>query len=268
MANFTPQASNHPAPNNQTLRDWLQSAPFTIALSSCYFGFFAHIGVLSALEDNHLLPIKLSGASAGALAGSMWASGNSTTTLSSLLFTLTRDSFWDPAPGAGLLRGLRFRETIVEMAASRTLEHCKVPIAVSTFDISNRKTLILKTGDLAESVYASCTVPLLFQPIRIDKKLCFDGGIKDWPGCAGVIAGERLLRIALFNKNRYFLNALPNEKAVDNEHTRTVSLCKLTAVSPNSMHKGKTVFYQARQAMQIALNKPINQGISIDAITV
>ncbi|HFD11455.1 MAG TPA: patatin [Crenotrichaceae bacterium] len=240
---------------NETLKDWLQSAPYTIALSSCYFGFFAHIGILSVLEDHQLLPAKLSGASAGALAGSMWASGNSSSTLSSLLFTLTRDSFWDPSPGLGLLKGERFRNTIIEMAACTTLEQCNVPIAVSTFDLFRRKTHVFTAGNLAECVYASCTVPFLFQPIRVANTLCFDGGIKDWSGSAGVGAEERLLRIALFNRNRSILNALPCAKAVDNSTCRTVTISNLIPVSPNSMHNGQAAFYQARAAMQIALHK-------------
>ena len=258
-------AQSHHQSSTITLKDWLQSAPYTLALSSCYFGFFAHIGVLSALEDHHLLPEKLSGASAGALAGSMWASGNSTSTLSSLLFTLTRDCFWDPAPGLGLLKGERFRNTIEEMAASETLEHCKVPIAVSTFDVFSQKTHVFTSGNLAECVYASCTVPLLFQPLRIASRLYFDGGIRDWPGCAGVVTGDRVLRIALFNRKHYILNALPCAQAVDNHQTRTVAIANLTSVSPTLMHMGKVAFNQARQAMQIALNQSISGPINIHA---
>jgi NTE family protein len=258
------------SPNNQhdgtiTLKDWLQSAPYTIALSSCYFGFFAHVGVLSALEDHNLLPEKLTGASAGALAGTMWASGNSTSTLSSLLFTLTRDCFWDPAIGIGLLKGEKFRDSIVEMAAATTLEHCQVPVAVSTFDLLSLQTHVFRAGNLAECVYASCTVPLLFQPMRIGKRLCFDGGIRDWAGCAGVDSGDRVLRIALFNKNRYLLSALPCAKVVNHQQTRTVAISNLTSVSPMLMHKGQVAFNQARQAMLIALDQPISKPINIPA---
>ncbi len=259
-----PNLPNHHHSSTITLKDWLQAAPYTIALSSCYFGFFAHIGVLSALEDHHLLPEKLSGASAGALAGIMWASGNSTSTLSSLLFTLTRDSFWDPAPGIGLLKGERFRNSITEMAAAETLEGCQIPVAVSTFDLLSLKTHVFKSGNLAECIYASCTVPLLFQPMRIGNRLCFDGGVRDWAGCAGVEAGDRrVLRIALFNRKRYILNALPCAQAVNNQRTRTVSISNLTSVSPTSMHKGKIAFNQARQAMLTALNQPISGPINI-----
>lgn len=265
MANVvTADSVNHHC-STKNLKDWLQSAPYTIALSSCYFGFFAHIGVLSALEDHQLLPEKLSGSSAGALAGTMWASGNSTSTLSSLLFTLKRNSFWDPAPGIGLLKGEKFRNSIIEMAASKTLEECQIPVSISTFDLLSLKTHVFKSGNLAECVYASCTVPLLFQPMRIANKLCFDGGIRDWAGCAGVSTGDRVMRIALFNNNRYLLNALPCAKAVDNQQTRTVAISNLTSVSPASMHNGKLAFKQARQAMLRALRRPISEPINIHA---
>lgn len=255
--------------SRETLKDWLQASPYTIALSSCYFGFFAHIGVLSALEDHNLLPDKLSGASAGALAGSMWASGNSISTLSTLLFGLSRDCFWDPAPGFGLLRGQRFRNTITEMAACKTLEQCNIPIAVSTFDLLRQKTHVFKSGNLSDCIYASCTVPMLFQPIRIDNKLCFDGGIKDWAGCAGVETSDKLLRIALFNRSRYRyqIKSMPCAKPVDNEHTKTITIHDLIQVTPNSMQNGKTAFYQARYAMLTALDMDttINQSFQVDA---
>jgi hypothetical protein len=100
--------------------------------------------------------------------------------------------------------------------------------------------------------------------MRIGNRLCFDGGVRDWAGCAGVEAGDRrVLRIALFNHKRYILNALPCAQAVDNQLTRTVSISNLTSVSPTSMHKGKIAFNQARQAILTALNQPISGPINI-----
>jgi hypothetical protein len=52
-----------------TLRDWLRGGPFTLGLSSEFFGFFAHAGVVSVLEPEGLLPARVVGSSAGALTG-------------------------------------------------------------------------------------------------------------------------------------------------------------------------------------------------------
>lgn len=36
--------------SSPTLRDWLRECPFAMGLSSGFFGFFAHTGVMTALE--------------------------------------------------------------------------------------------------------------------------------------------------------------------------------------------------------------------------
>ena len=58
-----------------TLREVLAEAPYGLALSSGFFGFFAHTGVLAALLDAGLVPARVSGSSAGALVGGLWAAG-------------------------------------------------------------------------------------------------------------------------------------------------------------------------------------------------
>lgn len=58
-----------------TLRDWLAAGPYTLALSSSFFGFYSHAGSLAALEEVGLTPAAITGSSAGALAGAAWAAG-------------------------------------------------------------------------------------------------------------------------------------------------------------------------------------------------
>ena len=90
--------------NSPSNRDWLASQPFTLALSAGFFGFFAHTGVLQALEEAGLRPRRIVGVSAGALAGGLWASGLSAAELAEELVRLRRVDFWDPGlPLGGLL---------------------------------------------------------------------------------------------------------------------------------------------------------------------
>ena len=56
--------------------DWLSEEPFTLLSSAGFFGFFAHAGLLAALEQTGLSPRRVAGASAGALAGGLWAAGS------------------------------------------------------------------------------------------------------------------------------------------------------------------------------------------------
>ena len=58
-----------------TLREWLAEGPYTLAMSSGFFGFFAHAVVVSVLEEEGLPPARVCGSSAGALVGGLWAAG-------------------------------------------------------------------------------------------------------------------------------------------------------------------------------------------------
>src|SRR3954470_8125789 len=95
-----------------TLRDYLREGPFALAMSSGFFSFFAHTGFFTVLEDEGLLPARISGSSAGALVGGAWAAGMSARALGRELCALERRDFWDPGVGAGLLRGKLFRERL------------------------------------------------------------------------------------------------------------------------------------------------------------
>jgi len=55
-----------------THHEWLAAAPYTLALGAGFFGFFAHTGVLRALEESGVSrPRRVVGVSAGALAGGL-----------------------------------------------------------------------------------------------------------------------------------------------------------------------------------------------------
>src|SRR5215831_14799966 len=96
----------HPRPRPHaalmtTLREWLAAGPYTLALSSGFFGFFAHAGVMSVLEEEGLLPGRVCGSSAGALVGGLWAAGVAARRICDELLALRREHFWDVRPGLG-----------------------------------------------------------------------------------------------------------------------------------------------------------------------
>jgi predicted acylesterase/phospholipase RssA len=102
-------------------------------MSSGFFGFFAHTGALGALLDAGFAPASVTGSSAGALVTGLYAAGLGVDDLRARLHTLRRDDFWDPAPGAGLLRGRRFRGILEALLPQRDLAKCRVPFAPSVF---------------------------------------------------------------------------------------------------------------------------------------
>jgi len=174
------------------LGHWLAEQPFALAMSSGFFSFFAHTGMLSALVERGLVPERVAGSSAGALVGGAFAAGLPPDELARILDRLDRAHFWDPAFGIGLLAGNKFDRMLREMLPVATIEACRLPLAISVFDIYARKTAVLAQGDLAIAIRASCAVPAMFHPVWIGRRPYWDGGILDRPGLAGLPHGRVL----------------------------------------------------------------------------
>ena len=61
-------------------------------------------------------------------------------------------------------------------------DQCRVPLALSAFDISRLKTRTLTEGDLAPALRATCTFPGLFAPVWHPRGVLIDGGVSDTAG--------------------------------------------------------------------------------------
>ncbi|HSQ66648.1 MAG TPA: patatin-like phospholipase family protein [Polyangiaceae bacterium] len=243
-----------------SLREWLAEEPFSLALSAGFFGFFAHAGFVSALEDAGLVPERVTGASAGALIGGLWSSGASAARIERELRGLRREHFWDPAPGFGLLRGGLFRERVSEMLAARDFERAPIAAALSAFDVRARRTVVLDRGDLARAICASCAFPLLLQPVDVDGRPMLDGGIADRPGHAGLGARRRVLFHHLASKSpwRREQPAIPRREGM-----LTVTVRGLPRLGPFRLAHGGDAFDRARAATRKALDAPASGLIAL-----
>ena len=166
----------------KTLSDWLEEEPFALALSSGFFGFFAHAGMVAALRSSNLLPSRLCGSSAGGLVAAFYAAGLDDTSIKELLLSVSREDFWDPTFGPGLLKGDAFGSILRDALPVRHMEDTKLPLSLSIFDVRTRSTLVVRTGNLEAAVRATCAVPGLFHPVRVHGRLSLDGGILDRHG--------------------------------------------------------------------------------------
>jgi NTE family protein len=238
----------------QTLGGWLREAPFTLVLSSGFFGFFAHAGLVSVLEEEGLRPARIAGSSAGALVGGLWAAGVPAGRIREELLALRREHFWDLGPGLGLLRGRRFRELLERVLPVSTFEGCTVPLGLSVYDLLARRTAVLRTGGLAAAIHASCALPVLFHPVRLDGRLYADGGIADRPGLAGVGAHERVLHHHLTARSPWRRRSSPSLKAPEREGLRCIALPPLPRVGPFRLERGRAAMELAAAGARAALS--------------
>lgn len=247
----------------KTLREWLREGPFSLTMSSGFFGFFAHCGVMTVLEDEGLLPTRLSGSSAGALTLGAWASGMDAPVLAKELAAVEREHFWDPSFGFGLLRGTLFRQRLESLLPEHAFEACRVPVAVSTFDLRTRRTRVLTRGALPVAIHASCAVPLMFHPVAHEGTWLLDGGVLDRPGLDGMPANERLLYHHLVSKSPWRTTGMvqiPKRAGMT-----TIAIEGLPRSGPFALPEGRRAFEVARRAMQRALDAPHGDVVRLRA---
>jgi len=154
-----------------------------VCLTSGFFGFYAHTGFVLALERLGVRPVAVTGSSAGAIVGALWASGREGTEIRERLLGLRRTEFWDLAPALdwlrgppGLLRGQAMQRLLERHLACRTFEECRFPVVVNAFDVAARRSVWLRSGSLAPAVRASASLPGLFQPAYIAGRWYLDAG--------------------------------------------------------------------------------------------
>jgi NTE family protein len=241
-----------PTKSAPTLRTFLREEPFTLAMSSGFFGFFAHAGVLSILEEAGLLPAHLCGSSAGALVAGAWASGLDAHVLRDELFRLERAHVWDPSPGFGLLRGALFREKLEALLPVSNFDDVRMSVALSVFDLRARRTRVIDRGPLAAAIHASCAVPFMFHPVVLDGAPCVDGGVADRPGIAGAPEAGRVLYHHLASRSPWRFT-VPRPRRTD---TTTMIIDDLPRVGPFRLHQGRLAFERAARATRRALDAP------------
>jgi NTE family protein len=145
----------------------------------------AHVGVFQVLEANGIEVDLLAGTSMGSIVALGYAAGlepnemyeiarrigNKRTTLSALDFTLTRP---------GLLAGDRLVAIFSPLLGSvQRFEELVYPCRTVAADIESGERVCIGDGALSDAFRASCSVPMLWSPVRREGRTLVDGGMVD-----------------------------------------------------------------------------------------
>ena len=140
---------------------------------------FSHIGVLKAFEHFGIRPDVMSGVSAGSIAAALYGSGLTTDDMIEC-FT-EASSFGDftewAIPKKGFMRLDRFRKLLESWLPVKNLEDMKIPTIICATDIDHGKSVGWGKGEIAPRVVASCSIPIIFHPVRIKGVNYVDGGV-------------------------------------------------------------------------------------------
>lgn len=141
----------------------------------------AHIGVIKALEENDIPVDFISGSSAGALIGGLYASNKDIKKIEKIFL----ETSWQEAVRLldisfknGLIRGDKITDFLkTHLGKSKKIESCAVPFSAVATDLKTGKTVVLNKGDLADAIRASISVPMIFNPCLLNDKFLIDGGV-------------------------------------------------------------------------------------------
>ena len=140
----------------------------------------AHLGVLKALEECGIKPTIISGTSAGALIGALYAAGKTPDEILTIASKANLFSFSALQFGkSGVFSMKTIEETLLKHIPTNTFESLSIPLHVTATDIINGKQMHYNTGTLSKPLLGSACVPLVFQPIEFEGNLLLDGGILD-----------------------------------------------------------------------------------------
>jgi NTE family protein len=141
----------------------------------------AHIGVIKALQENGIHPEIVSGTSAGAIVGSLYAANKSPEEMmqfvnSSSLFKIVKSGF-------SLLHGpmkLTFlKDQLQDYIPSVSFAELEKPLFIAATNLLTGSADVFSEGPLFDAIVASCSIPWLFAPVIINDIPYVDGGVRD-----------------------------------------------------------------------------------------
>ena len=170
-ATATPQKSTKPASTGRRVG---------IAFGGGSLHGMAHVGVLKALTEKGLRFQFIAGTSAGSIVGVLAAAqmpyGEIHEVASQVEWPGLMAISWS---GKGLLRHTKLRSLIDAALGNRRLEQLPIPFGAIATDIATGERILLRRGPAGTAVSASCSIPVMFEPVKIDGRNMVDGGLTE-----------------------------------------------------------------------------------------
>jgi NTE family protein len=179
-----------------------------LALGSGAFRGLAHIGVIKALEEEHIPIDYISGASVGALIAAYYSVFGDFEMLEKEIIGQSNTylpGISDLGFKGGLVSGHKFELMIEKLLSNYNFEHTNIPLQIVATDLTAGKSMAFSTGNLARAVRASCSMPILFEPTNFKNHQLVDGGLSD-PVPVNILketGADVVIAVNLYHKNEF-----------------------------------------------------------------
>jgi len=163
----------------------------TVVLSGGGAKAAAHLGALEVLAQHGIVPTRFVGTSMGAVIATGLAAGLSVAEVQRRLARIGKDDvakFDRTALVKGvfsqsLFKGPRLRETLGALLPATGFSDLKLPVSVTAADLDTGELIVFGDGGitdvpLADALYASCALPVLYPAAEMMGRRLADGGLR------------------------------------------------------------------------------------------
>ena len=145
---------------------------------------WAHLGVLEALEKEHIPIDMIAGTSIGALVGATYARTGSFKETCQLTIgkfpdkRSTKKRIYDyTIPLRGFIKGAKVWKMAQEDLGRADFHDLKIPLVVVAVDIGNGEEVILDSDSIADALRATIAIPGVFEPAHLKGRWLVDGAL-------------------------------------------------------------------------------------------
>ncbi|MDE6010567.1 MAG: patatin-like phospholipase family protein [Muribaculaceae bacterium] len=191
---------------------------------------FTHIGAMMAFEQFGIKPDIVSGVSAGSIACTLYAAGLTPNDMIACFEEYDSFGFFAEVtlPKAGLFKMDKFAKLLDSWLPVKNLEDMQIPTVVCATDLDAGKSVGWSKGEIVPRVVASCSIPIIFHPVKINGVNYVDGGVlRNLPAWA----------IRKHCRTLYGLNCAP----LDRDYKYKNSIIDITLRTYSLMSKSNTL---------------------------
>ncbi len=149
-----------------------------LALSGGGARGFAHVGVLMAMEELGIVPDVIAGVSAGSIVAVLYASGMKAADIAKAFGEMSMGDLTEIAiPKNGFFKLTGLKDFLKKRIPVARIEELPMRAIVCATDFDNCRPVAFEEGPIGDCVAASCSIPIVFQPVKINGTTYVDGGV-------------------------------------------------------------------------------------------
>lgn len=138
----------------------------------------AHIGVIKFLQENEIKISEVSGVSAGAIVGSLYATGMKWDQMLKFFKSVNVTDYKKFAFGKpGFINTDKYYKTLQGIFPEDDFDALEIPLHINATNIITGENLTFSKGKLIKPILASAAFPGVYTPVEIDGKHYVDGGV-------------------------------------------------------------------------------------------